>query len=609
MKVSVGQYSDKGRKASNQDFHGIAVPREPQLGAKGIAIAVADGISSSDVSHIASEFAVSGFLDDYYCTSDAWSVKTAGERVLAAANSWLYSQTRQGQSRYDKDRGYVCTLSAMVIKSTTAHIFHVGDARIYRLRGDTLEQLTNDHRIAVSEERSYLGRALGVNAQIEIDYQQFQVEQGDMFVFATDGVYEYAASEFIVAAVKAGFDRLDEAAKAIADQAYAQGSTDNLTVQLLRVDQLPPQAPGELVQQLSELRLPPLLEARMELDGYKIIKEVHASSRSHVYLALDSETNTRVILKTPSVDLGGAPSYLERFLMEEWVARRINSPHVLKPCPPTRKRQFLYIVTEYIEGQSLSQWMVDNPKPALETVRGIVEQIAKGLRAFHRLDMLHQDLRPENIMIDTTGTVKIIDFGSTRVAGIIEAAPPVQHEDILGTPQYTAPEYFLGEVGTPRSDMFSLGVISYQMLTGRLPYGAQVAKARSRSAQARLTYDSVLDEQREIPAWIDMVLKKALQPDPAKRYEELSEYVYDLRHPNKAFLSKTRAPLIERSPVKFWKGVSFILALVVVALLVMLQRTSVAKKAAAAPSITQRALSNASNFSALTASENRKPCA
>jgi serine/threonine protein kinase/serine/threonine protein phosphatase PrpC len=574
MKVAVGQYSDKGRKASNQDFHGIAIPKEPQLGSKGIAIAVADGISSSDVSHIASEFAVAGFLDDYYCTSDAWSVRTAGERVLAAANSWLYSQTRQGQSRYDKDRGYVCTLSAMVIKSTTAYIFHVGDARIYRLRGNTLEQLTDDHRIAVSEGRSYLGRALGVNAQLDIDYQSLPVEPGDIFVFATDGVYEFAEPGFIVRSIQGSLDRLDEAAKSIADEAYAKGSGDNLTVQIVRVDSLPQQEPGELVHQLAELSLPPLLEARMEFDGYRIIKEVHASSRSHVYLALDSETNTRVILKTPSIDLGADPAYLERFLMEEWVARRINSPHVLKPCPPTRKRQFVYVVTEYIEGQSLAQWMVDNPKPALETVRGLVEQIAKGLRAFHRLDMLHQDLRPENIMIDTTGTVKIIDFGSTRVAGIIEAAPPARQEDILGTPQYTAPEYFLGETGSPRSDLFSLGVITYQMLTGRLPYGAQVAKARNKAAQARLMYDSVLDEKREIPAWIDMVLRKALHPDPAKRYEELSEYVYDLRHPNKEFLSRNRTPLIERNPLKFWKSLSLVLTLTVIALLFALHQAT-----------------------------------
>ena len=128
LKLSAGQYSDKGRKAINQDFHGMCVPKEPQLGAKGIALALADGISSSDVSQVASQTAVTTFLEDYYCTSDAWSVKTSAERVLVAVNSWLHSQTQQSQGRYDKERGYVCTISALVVKSTTAHLFHVGDS-------------------------------------------------------------------------------------------------------------------------------------------------------------------------------------------------------------------------------------------------------------------------------------------------------------------------------------------------------------------------------------------------------------------------------------------------------------------------------------------------
>jgi len=80
--------------------------------------------------------------------------------------------------------------------------------------------------------------------------------------------------------------------------------------------------------------------------------------------------------------------------------------------------------------------------------------------------MLHQDLRPNNIMIDQQGTIKIIDFGSTRIAGILEADSPIEQQDLLGTAQYSAPEYFLGEAGTTRSDLFSLGVIAYQMLSG-----------------------------------------------------------------------------------------------------------------------------------------------
>ena len=211
---------------------------------------------------------------------------------------------------------------------------------------------------------------------------------------------------------------------------------------------------------------------------------------------------------------------------------------------------------EFIDGQTLTQWMIDNPKPDLETVRGMVEQIAKGLGAFHRLEMLHQDVRPDNIMIDKTGTAKIIDFGSTKVTGVVEAAPHTGHDDILGTAQYTAPEYFRGETGTPLSDQFSLGVITYQMLTGKLPYGTQIAQARTKSQQRKLRYRSALDDNREIPGWIDGALRRAVHPDPDKRYEELSEYVFDLRRPNPRYLNPTPTPLIERNPLLFWQCVA-----------------------------------------------------
>ena len=567
LKISVGQFSDKGRKENNQDFHGVYIPQEPLLSSKGVAIALADGISSSDVSQIASEAAVTGFLADYFCTSETWSVKKSAQRVLMATNSWLHSQTQQSQHRYNKDRGYVCTFTSMVIKSTTAHIFHAGDARIYRLQGNALEQLTEDHRLWISQEKSYLSRALGINPLLEIDYRSLQVEQSDIFILVTDGIYEYIDDLFIVNAIKTNSDDFDTTARAIVREAFDRGSNDNLTIQIIRVDELPNHDSNEIVKKITELPFPPMLDARMEFDGYKIIREVHASSRSHVYLALDIETSTEVIIKTPSIDLRDDQAYLERFLMEEWIARRINSPYVLKPCSITRKRNYLYIVTEFIDGKTLHQWMIDNPRPELESVRSIVEQIARGLRAFHRMEMLHQDLRPNNIMIDSTGTVKINDFGSTRVAGLVEITSPIEQYNLLGTAQYTAPEYFLGEGGTTRSDLFSLAVITYQMLSGKLPYGVQVAKCRTKAAQNKLHYRSVLDDQREIPVWIDGVLKKALHPSPYKRYDELTEFIYDLRHPNKEFINKTRPPLMKRNPIVFWKSVSLILAITVLILL------------------------------------------
>ena len=569
LRISVGQHSDRGRKETNQDFHGVCVPREPQLGGKGIAIALADGISSSDVSQEAAQTAVTAFLEDYYCTSDAWSVKTSAEHVLVATNSWLHSQTQQSQHRYDRERGYVCTFSGIIIKSRTAHLFHVGDARIYRLRGTSLEQLTEDHRVRVSSVQSYLARAMGMDRKVEVDYQAISLEEGELLLLATDGVYEFTDAASIAAAIASCAGDLDQAAKSIVDEALQRGSGDNLTIQIVRIDQLPSPESNEMYRQLSELPFPPQLDARMNFDGYQIVREIRGSARSHIYLAVDSETGERVVIKTPSVDLQANPAYLERFLMEEWIARRINSPHVLKPCSQTRQRNYIYVVSEYIEGQTLAQWMIDNPKPDLPAVRGIVEQIAKGLQAFHRLEMVHQDLKPDNIMIDGTGTVKILDFGATRVAGVMEIATPIEQINLLGSAAYAAPEYFLGENGSSRSDIFSLGVIAYQMLSGKLPYGVEVAKSRTKAAQKKLVYQTVLNEEREIPAWIDDAIRKAVEPDPLARYAELSEFVFDLHHPNNEFLNKTRPPLIERNPVIFWKSVSFVLMLAVIVLSVV----------------------------------------
>lgn len=567
--ISVGQHSDRGRKPVNQDFHGVLIPEEPLLSLKGIAAVLADGISSSTVSQIASESAVKSFLMDYYCTSESWTVKTSARRVLNATNSWLHAQTRKSQYAYDRDKGYVCTLSAMVIKATTAHIFHVGDCRVYRVAGKALEQLTDDHRIIVSSEQTYLGRALGINPQLEIDYQNFEIEAGDTFLLATDGAYEFVDARFITSALSEHAGELDGAAKAIVEEAYRRGSDDNITVQILRIDAVPQREPADIFNQTSELPLPPLPEPRAMFDGYRIVREIHGSSRSHIYLAVDAETEEPVALKLPSVDLRDNAAYLKRFLMEEWIARRIDSPHVLKPLSQSRRRSYLYVATEFVEGQTLRQWMTDNPRPDLETVRGLIEQIAAGLRAFHRMEMLHQDLRPDNILIDKTGTAKIIDFGSVRVAGVAEAAPQDEGDEILGTVQYMAPEYFLGQGGTPHSDMFSLAVICYQMLTGRLPYGTQVARIRRKSDVRRLKYRPA-DDDRNVPAWVDGALRRALHPDPYKRHEDLSEFVFELRSPNPAYLDTRITPLLERSPLMFWKLTSAALACAVVVLLALL---------------------------------------
>ncbi len=570
LSVRIGQCSDRGRKPQNQDFHGALLPDEPLLGSKGVAIALADGISSSEVSQIASAAAVKGFLDDYYCTTDAWSVRKSAHRVLQATNSWLYAQTRQSQHRFDMDRGYVCTFSALVIKSQTLHLFHIGDTRVYRILGESLEQLTQDHRVWVGGGRSYLGRALGVKPELDLDYQSIPVERGDLFMLATDGLYEFVDGTTVSRTLADSAGDLDRAARRLVERALEAGSDDNITVQLVCIDELPIQEPGELHQRLAALPFAPQLEARQIFDGFRIERGLHASHRSHVYLATDLDSGQPVVIKTPSTDLQQDPVGMERFLTEEWIARRLDSPFVLRTVQASRPRNYLYTASEYAEGQTLAQWMTDHPRPDMETVRGIVEQIAKGLQAFHRMEMLHQDLRPANVLIDVTGTVKIIDFGSTRVAGIVEALPLGGSEPAPGTLQYMAPEYFLGEPGSTRSDQFSLAVITYQMLTGHLPYGTDLPRARTLAGQRRLRYRSALREDREIPAWIDDVLRRALHPLPERRYDALSEFVFELRQPSPAFLSRSRPPLLERNPLLFWKSLCALLVLVIAVLVARL---------------------------------------
>ena len=564
--IATGQCSSKGRKSLNQDFHAIKIPNEPQVSTKGITIALADGISSSDVSQIASETSVKGFLEDYYATPESWTVKTSAQRVLQSTNSWLYAQTRNSPHRYNIDRGYVCTFSALILKSTTAHLFHAGDARIYRAAGNRLEQLTKDHRLWISEEKSFLSRALGMRDWLDMDYQTHAIETGDIFILATDGVHEFIDNNRMLDIIKQNQDNLDQAAEIIVNEALNNGSGDNLTIQIVCIDQLPQHDIYDLHHQASVLPFPPELRPRMVFDGYKIIRAIHASNRSHVYLALDGDTQDRVILKVPSVDMRQDTDYLDRFMMEEWVARRINNIHVLKPMDQFRKRNYLYTVSEYIDGQTLNQWMLDNPNPDLETVRNIIEQIARGLYALHRLEIIHQDLRPSNIMIDRNGTVKLIDFGSVRVAGLIEISGNAR-SDIPGAVQYAAPEYFVGNVGTIRSDLFSLGVITYQMMTGRLPFGPHVARTNNKAAQNKLVYQSIHENGRGIPSWVDDAIRKSVHPNPHRRYEEISEFVQDLRQPNPVFTNKHRQSLLERNPVTFWKGLSLMLFIILTLML------------------------------------------
>lgn len=562
--VTYGQYSDRGQKALNQDHHGMVLPSGSLLRTKGIAVAIADGVSSSRMSHVASACAVRGFLSDYYATPESWSVKHAAQRVLTASNAWLHGQSRRGAER---DCGHICTFSALILKSTSAHIFHVGDARIYRLSGTDLEQLTDDHRLFVGDGHSYLARALGVNAHVEVDYRCFPLAVGDVFILVTDGVYEQLPTSLIRALLSEHADDLDTAAHALAATALQRGSQDNLTVQILRIDALPDPHADEWLAQMTDLPALPVLEEGQCVEGWRVLRRLHSSSRSHVYWVEDEATNTQWVLKAPSVELLQAAGNRQRFLREEWIARQINNPHVLQVAPlKNRPRQYLYSVSAYVAGMNGRQWMRAHPQPELSAVLAIVVQVARGLQALHRLDMLHQDLRPENILITPEGHVVIIDLGSTHVGSLSDDDTHSLSEVPQATLAYAAPEYFLGEGGTLYSDQYSLAVLMYEMLSGELPYGTQVAATRSREQQNRLIYKPLSQEGCERPAWLDVVLQRALQPYPERRFEALSEFIFHLQNPEMCSMAHARTASTPTEKIRFWRQLA---ALQSVALLFM----------------------------------------
>lgn len=558
LKVSIGYASDKGIKPDNEDFFGSLIPEGPQLTHKGIAVAIADGMSGSDAGKQASHCCVISFLSDYYSTPDSWSVKHAGQKILSATNSWLYSQ---GQSRYESTKGMVSTLSIIVLKSTTAHIFHIGDSRIYRLRQGNFEQITRDHRIWV-KEKNYLNRAMGIEPHLEVDYRTLSLETGDLFLMTTDGVHDFIDEKTLKKLLVQDNADLTLLAEKIMQQAADNHSDDNLTCQLVRVDELPEAKEDEIIRRHTQLPFPPPLEPGMIIDGYRIEAELHASKRTQIYRAFDTKTDTQVILKTPSILYDDDAHYIEHFLHEEWAGKRIRHENVLRILSTNREKSCLYYVTEFLEGPTLRQWITANPKPEIKQARKIVEQIAKGLRAFHRMEMLHQDLKPENIMFDNNGIVKIIDFGSVKIAGIAEITP-LEHsgaDNILGTLNYTAPEYHLGQNGTVKSDLFSLGVITYEMLNSALPFGQDMPEKPNKMNLAKLHYVPSFHHNALVPIWIDGALKKATSITPQFRYDDLSEFLYDLSTPNRKFLSAEEAiPLIQRNPLLFWKGLSIML--------------------------------------------------
>ncbi|MBY6210408.1 protein kinase [Microbulbifer agarilyticus] len=548
--------SECGLRAYNDDAVAVYRATGSDLRYRGSMAAIADGVGSAEAGGAAARAAISGFISDYYSTPDSWSVKQASGRVLHALNSWLY---RQSGGADEVQRGWLTTFSAVILKGSTAHLIHIGDSRIYRLRDGNLECLTRDHSRALGPERTFLSRALGMDAHIEVDYRREPLEAGDLFCVTTDGIHDFLPKgQFTELLARHQLD----AAQALTTAALDNGSKDNLSLALCRVNAVDTVQADDVMVANSQLPFPPPLQPGNKIDGYEVLQELHASSRSYLYLVRDMQSGENgepeplCALKAPSENFCDDPAYIERFIAEEWTGRRLDHPAIVKIFPPRKERKFLYHVMEYVDGQNLRQWMQLNPEPPLDQVRNLVQQLVSALRRLQRLEIVHGDLKPENIMVDTSGRLKLIDLGGANAAGLQEllryqdSAPP-------GSKNYCAPEYFFKDAASHRSDIFSLGVIAYEMLTGHYPYKERFGSSHYQlKTYASLRYISARQYREDIPEWIDGALRQACAPDPKNRYPALSELVHDLSTPNKKFDTTEKPPLIQRNPLLFWQTVA-----------------------------------------------------
>ena len=553
LAFTLGQCSSAGVKAQNEDAQGIRIPEGTLLDTKGAVAIIADGVSAAEAGKEASETCVHNFLADYFSTPDTWTVKKSTTQVLVALNRWLYSR---GQHLREAQKGFVSTLSCIIFKSHSAHIFHVGDSRIYRFRAGKLEQLTRDHRTIISAEQSYLVRAMGLDVSLDVDYKSIDLEEWDIFLLSTDGLHDFISDEKIANILQAAGDDFEAVSQSLVALALANNSDDNISCQLLRIDTLPTQNVDDACQKLGALPFPPHLLPGMIVDGYRIDKEVHASSRSQVYVVTDTQTNKTLCMKTPSINFVDDLAYIERFILESWIGSRIHNAHVVKIIAPNKNKTCLYYLMEYVDGITLSQWIKEHPSPPVQEVIYLVEQICKGLRAFHRRETLHQDLRPANIMVDRNGEIKIIDFGSCLVKGLAEISSPIARDTLLGTAEYSAPETILHGQSHEKSDLFSLAIIVFEMLTATAPFGGKLAQCRTARGYLNTQYTASYELNPLVPFWVDGAIRKSLRYDPERRHGDVSEFLHELKSPNPKYKQHYRALLLEKNPVRFWQCLS-----------------------------------------------------
>lgn len=554
LKIAFGAVSEAGRREKNEDFFGVVTPGEDLLASKGIVAAIADGVGDSG-GREAAEYAVLSVLSDYYDTPETWDIPHALGKLLASTNRWLLAQ---GASHREFS-SMASTLSLLVLRGNRYTIAHVGDTRVYRLRGQDFSLLTRDHVWEGTGMNHVLKRAVGLDLHLVVDYEEGDLQREDVFLLASDGVWEALGQTRMHEILRSNLDP-EKAARALVDGALEAGSEGNATAQVLRVTDVEIATLKDLLLEGADLALPPALIPGQSIDGYEVVARLHDSERKLLYKVKEASTGRMLILKTLQPGFGPDTGSRNSLLMEEWLGKRVFSSCVPQVVASVN-RHFLYFLMTWHEGSTLAEMQAAGHYFSVSEVVQIAVKLARGLCALHRLDIIHRDLRPENIHCGTDGKVRILDLGCA-----LNPALGDEGEATSCSPNYRSPELFSGESADIRSDLYALGVTLYHILTEKYPYG-EIGGA------SHHTFNDPVPPSRyrpDIPPWLENILMKAVVRDPERRFEMPEEFLLAIENgENSPVHAPARLPLASRNRLTTWKVTAVISILVNVFLLYM----------------------------------------
>jgi serine/threonine protein phosphatase PrpC len=556
IQATVGFASKTGPRKHNEDFAGAVIGAELPQPRQEVIAAIADGIGGAKGGRTAAETAVRGFLDGFCDLPETMEVQRAGATIVSALNGWINTMGRQDPAL----TGMGCTLTALVLRGRNAHVLHVGDSRAYRYSGNRLACLTTDHVRQEGGGRSHtLIRALGVETEVRLDYATQPVALHDRFLLCSDGVHG-ALTEQGIAEILRDRSAPEDTAGALVNAALDAGSTDNTTALVLDVVALPTARSADISAALMGLPMMAVPQGGETIDGFVLRTLISDGRYTRLFAAQDEVEGGNVALKFPKPQIASVDIYRAAFMREAWVGARVHHPLLGRviELPPGRQT-CLYTVMPLYQGELLEGRLSRYPQMGLEEGRHIAIALARAVAALHRAGIIHRDIKPDNVILEGHGSLKLIDLGVVRVPGLEEFPP----ENIPGTVAYMAPEMFAGEAGNEATDVYALGVTMFRALTGEYPYGNADAVSPPRRSRPK----ELCELRPDLPAWVQAVLTRAIAADPARRFPDMTEFALEMEAgPTRNPLATPRPPtLYERAPVRVWQGIAALLALALAA--------------------------------------------